>query len=74
MSDVEARRAFALELALRLREEGFDVLAAEALNNDGEPQVARILNGGGPVTTDFGIYAADPVYAEFLRGAGKRRR
>lgn len=64
-------RAFALDVALALRSEGFEVFAAEALNNDGDPDVARILNAGGPVTTDFGLYADDPVYAELLRGARK---
>jgi hypothetical protein len=62
-------RAFALEVALLLRAQGFEVFAAEALNNDGEPDVAEMLNSGGPITTDFGIYPDDPVYAELLRGA-----
>lgn len=62
-------RTFALDVALTLRAQGFDVFAAEAFNNDGETDVALLLNSAGPVTTDFGIYPADPVYAELLRGA-----
>jgi hypothetical protein len=62
-------RAFALDVALALREEGFEIFAAEALNDDGEPDVARMLNAGGPATTDFGLYPDDPVFAELLRGA-----
>ncbi|HEY1836481.1 MAG TPA: hypothetical protein VGG36_02400 [Rhizomicrobium sp.] len=63
-------RAFALEVALLLRSQGFEVFAAEALNDDGEPNAAKILNSGGPVTTNFGLYPDDPVYAELMRGAG----
>lgn len=62
-------RAFALDVALALRALGFTVFSAEALNNDGDPDVARILDSGGPVTTDFGLYPDDPVYAQLLRGA-----
>lgn len=62
-------RAFALDVALLLRAQGFEVFAAEAFNNDGAPDVAQILDSGGPVTTDFGFYTDDPVYAELLRGA-----
>lgn len=62
-------RSFALDVALALREEGFEFFAAEALNNDGEPDVARLLNDGAPATTNFGLYPDDPVYAELLRGA-----
>jgi hypothetical protein len=62
-------RAFALDVALALRAEGFEVFAAEALNDDGAPDVAHILNTGGPPTTDFGLYPDDPVFAELLRGA-----
>jgi hypothetical protein len=62
-------RTFALDVALALREQGFEIFAAEALNDDGEPDVARLLNAGEPATTDFGLYPDDPVYAELLRGA-----
>jgi hypothetical protein len=62
-------RVFALDVASMLRAQGFAVFAAEALNNDGDPATAQILNAGGPLTTDFGLYPDDPVYAELLRGA-----
>jgi hypothetical protein len=62
-------RAFALDVALLLRAQGFEVFAAEAFNNDGAPDVAQSLNSGGPVTANFGIYPDDPVYAELLRQA-----
>lgn len=66
-------RAFALDVARALRPLGFSILAAETLRNF--PQVGFARSGGeqfqadGVVRQSTGFYSADPVYANFLRGA-----
>ena len=58
-------RAFAHRLALRLSQEGFNLLAAETFNYSDD--FARLNASRGPVTSNIGYYASDPVYAEMLR-------
>jgi hypothetical protein len=64
--DVSRCRAFAAEVALRLRGEGFDLFAAETFSVD---YAAERLNSGQPVTTGVGWYTDDPVFAELVRVA-----
>ena len=65
--NVSRCRAFAHSVALRLREEGFLLLAAEDFPN--EPELKEELRIDRPVTFYTGYYARDPVFAEFVRGA-----
>ncbi|RDE06977.1 hypothetical protein [Sphingomonas aracearum] len=66
-------RAFALEVARALRPLGYSVLAAETFRND--PEAGQPATGGeqlqqdGIVRRSTGFYSADPVFANFLRGA-----
>ncbi|HYE47538.1 MAG TPA: hypothetical protein VEA44_17365 [Caulobacter sp.] len=55
-------RAFAEQVALRLREEGFSVLAAETFEHD------RPFDDG-VVGMDDGAYLRDPVFASMVRAA-----
>lgn len=65
---VSRTRAFAREVALRLRNEGFSLFAAETFSNKPDGAAPR-LNTGAPVTTELGLYASDPVFADLLRSA-----
>lgn len=63
-------RAFAGDLAVRLAGEGFNVFAAEAIDNSSRPSAAAAaLNQGHAITPELGWYLADPVFAEAVRGA-----
>ena len=55
-------RAFALELARALRDEGFDTFAAETFMD-----VAGLVERGYP-TASTGFYTLEPVFAELVRG------
>jgi hypothetical protein len=75
---VSRDRAFALTVALRLRQEGFGWFAAEgfaeklrlrpspALLAQSPVQPAPAV--GAPVTDETGVYLPDPVFAELVRG------
>lgn len=62
-------RAFATALALRLRTEGFSILAAETFQQTPVDDFDSKVNGGSPITTQIGYYTHDPVFAEFVRSA-----
>lgn len=70
---VPRSRAFAYQVAKRLRPLGYDVLAAETFDN--LPDVAaadtamRKLMSDGYPRQSTGAYTADPVFASFVRGA-----
>lgn len=63
--DISRCRAFAEEVAVRLRKDGFELFAAETFSLG----QAVELNSGQPVTTRTGWYVADPVFAELVRVA-----
>ncbi len=65
--NVSRCRAFGHAVALRLREVGFDLFAAETFTT-GAPAL-RAFEAGGPLTSEVGFYSRDPVFAEMLRGA-----
>ena len=58
-------RMFAEQVAIRLRDEGFTIFAAEDFGSDA-PQAGGYLIDG-PVTTQSGFYQRDPCYAEMVR-------
>lgn len=66
-------RAFAYQVARRLRPLGYDVLAAETFANNPDPRWAERpmikLLADGHATQETGFYTADPVFAGFVRGA-----
>lgn len=66
-------RAFAEIVALRLRDEGFAVFAAETFTPNRVGPLSLGLNSDGPITNDLGSYLKDPVYAEAVRSARKSR-
>lgn len=66
-------RAFAYQLAKRLRPLGYDVLAVETFSNNPdsaytEAQLTRMVVDGYPRQNN-GFYTADPVFGGFVRGA-----
>lgn len=67
-------RGFAEIVALRLRDEGFAVFAAETFSqNAGFGPASITLNGDAPITSNLGAYLKDPVYAEAVRSARKTK-
>lgn len=70
---VPRSRAFAYQVAKRLRPLGYDVLAAETFDNSQDVAAAdkamRKLVSDGYPRQSTGSYTADPVFASFVRGA-----
>jgi hypothetical protein len=66
---ISRSRAFGEQVMARLREEGFSIFAAEAFDNGKPPTGADLVNRGGVVNLDLGVYTRDPVFAELVRAA-----
>lgn len=62
----QRHRAFAMQLALRLRANGFTHFAAEAFG----PKVSEATEGGVPRLA-LGVYTLDPVFGDLVRQAAK---
>jgi hypothetical protein len=58
-------------VAARLRDEGFNVFAAETFDNF-TASASAPLNTDAPITPALGWYLADPVYAEAVRAARRQ--
>lgn len=61
--DAPLHRAFILQLAKRLRAEGFEYYAAEGINEDAAELAKR-----GYASQQTGFYTQEPLFAELLRG------
>lgn len=66
--DLPLHRAFAYQLAMALKNEGYEYLALEALSNNGE-NMSEESSAGNVFLRDRGYYTAEPVFADFLRRA-----
>jgi len=64
------QRAFALKVAQALRPLGYDILALEALYNDGDSAERMLeLKRRGYVVLSDGFYTREPVFGDFIRQA-----
>ncbi|PJK09712.1 hypothetical protein CO614_09120 [Lysobacteraceae bacterium NML120232] len=66
--DLPLHRAFAYQLAMALRNEGYEYLALEALSNSGK-HTPEESSAGGVFLRNRGYYTAEPVFADFVRRA-----